>query len=162
MEGAAIMAELQAHGRARCIVRGIAASAASFMLCGADQIIMHKAALLMLHSPWTMTVGDANAHHQTAALLEKVEKTDAAIYASASGNPVALVETWLKEELWLSAEEAVALGFADAVETGGDGEDPPAHDYAGFSGAPEALKLMAKTKGWVAQPPKRTMETSNA
>lgn len=162
MEGGAIMAELQAHGRATCIVRGIAASSASFMLCGADKIIMHRAALLMLHSPWTMTVGDADAHHQTAALLEKVEKTDAAIYASASGNPVALVEGWLKEELWLSADEAVALGFADAVESTGEGEEPPAYDYSAHGGAPEALKLLAKTKGWVAQPPKHTMETSNA
>lgn len=57
LEGGAIMAELQAHGRARCIVRGLAASSASFLLCGADTIIMHRAALLMLHSPWTMTVG---------------------------------------------------------------------------------------------------------
>lgn len=162
LEGGAIMAELQAHGRARCIVRGLAASSASFLLCGADTIIMHRAALLMLHSPWTMTVGDAEAHHQTAALLEKVGETDAAIYASASGNPVAVVEGWLKEELWLSAEEAVALGFADAVDTAGEGEDPPAYDYAAHSGAPEALKLLARTKGWVAQPPKRTMESSNA
>ncbi len=161
LEGGAIMAELQAHGRARCTVRGIAASSASFLLCGADVIIIHKAALLMLHSPWTMTVGDADAHHQTAALLEKVESTDAAIYASASGNPVALVKGWLKEELWLSADEAVALGFADSVETG-EGEDPPAHDYSAHGGAPEALKLLARTKGWVAQPPERTLETSNA
>lgn len=162
LEGGAILAELQAHGRARCIVRGLAASSASFLLCGADVIVMHKAALLMLHSPWTMTVGDADAHHQTAVLLEKVGATDAAIYASASGNPVALVQGWLKEELWLSADEAVALGFADAVETAGEGEDPPAHDYSAFGGAPEDLKLLARTKGWVAQPPKRQMETSNA
>jgi ATP-dependent Clp protease, protease subunit len=100
LEGAAILAEIEAHGRARCIVRGVAASSASLLICGASKIVMHRAAYMMLHLPWTMTVGDSEAHRKAAELLEKVGRTDAEVYATSSGQPLSRVKTWLAQELW--------------------------------------------------------------
>ena len=162
LEGSAILAEIEAHGLVRCIVRGVAASSASLLICGASEIVMHRAAYLMLHSPWTMTVGDSEAHRKAAELLEKVGRTDAEVYATTSGQPLARVEAWLAQELWLDASESVALGFADAIEEAGQGETPAKHDYSAHEGAPSALMRLAQENGWVAEPPKSKMETSNA
>lgn len=162
LEGAAILAEIEAHGRARCIVRGVAASSASLLICGASKIVMHRAAYMMLHLPWTMTVGDSEAHRKAAALLEKVGRTDAEVYATSSGQPLSRVKTWLAQELWLDAKESVALGFADQVEESGPAESPAKHNYSAHSGAPSALMRLAQENGWVAEPPKSKMETSNA
>ncbi len=162
LEGAAILAEIEAHGRARCIVRGVAASSASLLICGASKIVMHRAAYMMLHLPWTMTVGDSEAHRKAAELLEKVGRTDAEVYATSSGQPLSRVKTWLAQELWLDAKESVALGFADLIEESGQGESPAKHDYSAHSGAPSALMRLAQENGWVAEPPKSKMETSNA
>ncbi len=121
-EGAAILAEAEAHGRVRFRVRGVAASSASLLICGGASVLMHPAAFWMAHHPWSIIAGDADAHRKEAELLEKVGRTDAEIYSRFSGQPVARVQAWLAEETWLSAEEAVALGFADGLDGDAKGE----------------------------------------
>jgi len=162
LEGAAILAEIEAHGLVRCKVRGLAASSASLLICGASEITIHRAAYLMLHSPWTMTVGDSEAHREAAELLEKVGRTDAEVYSTSSGQPLARVEAWLAQELWLDADEAVALGFADAIEALGEGESPAKHDYSAHEAAPKALMQLALKNGWATASPQKTKESSDA
>lgn len=111
-EGAAILAEAEAHGRVRFRVRGVAASSASLLICGGASVLMHSAAFWMAHHPWSIIAGDADAHRKEAELLEKVGRTDSEIYCRFSGQPVARVQAWLAVETWLTAEEAIALGFA--------------------------------------------------
>lgn len=151
-EGAAILADAEAHGRVRFRVRGIAASSASLLICGGASVLMHPAAFWMAHHPWSIIAGDADAHRKEAELLEKVGRTDAEIYSRFSGQPVARVQAWLAEETWLSAEEAITLGFADGLDGDAQPEAPAEHDYTKHSAAPSALQRLARENGWAAVP----------
>lgn len=148
LEGAALLAEAEDHGRVRFRVRGIAASSASLLLCGGREVLIHRAAFLMMHRPWSVVAGDADELRAEAELLEKVGRTDAEVYARFSGHPLERVAAWLAAETWLSAEEAVALGFADALDVAAEPEAPAAADYTSFSAAPAALQRLAREAGW--------------
>lgn len=116
-EGAAIYAELRAHPAPVTIrVRGIAASAASLLVMAGDTITIAPAASMMLHDPAAITIGNADSHRASLAMLEELSAIYAATYAEASGNAPELVREWMRAESWLSPEDAVALGFADAIE----------------------------------------------
>lgn len=116
-EGAAMLAELRAHaGHVTVHVRGVAASAASLVAMGGDTILMDPSAVLMIHDPSALTIGTAAEHDQTAATLRTLANTYAEAYASRSGNRVSDVLEWMAAETWLTAPEAVALGFADGIE----------------------------------------------
>ena len=144
-EGAAIYAELRAHPAPVTIrVRGIAASAASLIACAGDRITMAPGAIFMLHDPAAITLGDADAHRQAVAMLDELSRVYAQVYADASGNPEPMVRDWMRAESWLGPEEAVALGFADALE------EPPAPDTTA-RGAPAAL-AHHRPAAFVAQP----------
>lgn len=119
-EGAAIHAELRAYpGRVRVAIRGIAASAASLAAMAGDEIAIAEGAVFMLHDPAALTFGPAEAHRHTAGVLDVLSETYAQAYAEASGNRLELVRAWMREEAWLGAQEAVALGFADRIEEAG-------------------------------------------
>lgn len=96
-------------------IDGLAASAASFVAMGADEVIMAKGALMMVHKAWTLAFGNATDLLDTAALLEKIDSTLVQTYADRSGADPATVADWLAAETWFTADEAVAAGLADSV-----------------------------------------------
>jgi ATP-dependent protease ClpP protease subunit len=83
---------------------------------GADEIIMDRASVLMIHDPSGVTIGPAADHRRTAEDLERLAAVYARAYAERSFNRVEDVRAWMLAETWLTAEEAVALGFADRIE----------------------------------------------
>lgn len=120
--GGDVWAGLQMHnalvqypGRTTIHIVGTAASMASAVAMAGDMIIIEPEARMMLHSPSAATKGDAASIRRIANLLESIETTMAAIYATRSDRPVAVVEDMLRRETWLSAGDAVAAGLADAV-----------------------------------------------
>lgn len=158
LAGAAMLADAEAHGQVTFIIRGLAASSASFALLGGKRVLMHPTAFLMCHLPWTVTMGDEHDHRAAADLLEKVGRSDAEAYSRFTGHPVSRIRAWLADELWLTAEEAVALNFADGLEAGGRAERPAQHDYTQFQGAPQALQRLARENGWAADPSEQKSE----
>lgn len=96
-------------------IDGVAASAASFLVMAADEIVMAPGALMMIHKAWTFSMGNASDLMDTAALLEKIDGTLAATYAQRSGQDVETIANMMAAETWFTAEEAVSLGLADAV-----------------------------------------------
>lgn len=152
-EGAAMLAELRDHpGRVTVTIRGIAASAASLIAMGAAEIVMDPAAVMMIHDPSAFTIGPARAHRQSAEMLDKLGGVYAAAYAARTGNRLADVVAWMEAETWLTAEEAVALGFADRVAEPVEPRAVAAFDYTRFSRAPTELVALARAKGWAALP----------
>lgn len=151
-EGAAMLAELRAYqGKVIVHIRGIAASAASLITMGADRILIDRDAVFMIHDPSAMTFGPPAAHRRSADDLDKLANTYAAAYARRSRNDPARVREWMISETWLNAEEAVALGFADAIED--DAAEMVARfDYTKFAHAPQQLAAITQAKGWTALP----------
>lgn len=96
-------------------VDGVAASAASFLVMAADEIVMAPGAMMMIHKAWTIAMGNADDLLNTADLLEKIDGTLAQTYAARSGQDVEKISEMMAAETWFTAQEAVDAGFADTV-----------------------------------------------
>lgn len=96
-------------------VDGVAASMASVIALAGQRVHMGRASLMMIHNPWTIMSGDAEALRREAVNLEQVEAQLAGIYARRTGKSEAEIRDMMKVETWLTAEEAVAQGFADEI-----------------------------------------------
>jgi len=116
--GVAIYNELKRLNKpVTAYIDGLAASIASLIVLAADKVVMPFNAMLMIHNPWTMTVGDANDLRSMADRLDKL--TDSVLletYQAKTGMEKDALKEMLDAETWLSGEEAVDLGFADVLE----------------------------------------------
>ena len=126
-EGLAIMNALRAHtGTVTAIVEGLAASAASFIVCGgSDTAIMRPHAEMMIHDAWTWPDGNADELRKAAAELDRISDNLASIYATKAGGEPASWRELMKAETWYSAEEALAVGLVDQVVDARDQELQP-------------------------------------
>jgi ATP-dependent protease ClpP protease subunit len=123
-EAVAIMNLLRDHSaRITARVDGIAASAGSFLAVSADELIMGGNTELMIHDAWGLSIGNADDMRSYADLLDRTSEDIAQVYESKAGGGRAQWRDYMKAESWFSAEEAVELGLADSVNTGGEPDD---------------------------------------
>lgn len=97
------------------IIDGLAASIASVIAMAGDSIAMPEASVIMIHNPWSFTCGDAEEHRRTAAELDVIAGQIGKIYADRTGLPVEQCRELMNAETYLSADEAVKLGFATEI-----------------------------------------------
>jgi ATP-dependent protease ClpP protease subunit len=118
-EGFAIYNYLRSE-KAKVVVRvdGVAASAASMVAMAGDRVEMPQNAMMFIHNPLNITVGDARAHREAAAELDKFAESFRTAYTRKAGDklPLAKLIQMLDAETWLNADESVALGLADVVD----------------------------------------------
>jgi ATP-dependent Clp endopeptidase proteolytic subunit ClpP len=135
-EALAILNNLRQHSaNVVATVDGIAASAASFIACAADETVMAPNSQLMIHDAWGLCVGNAADMHQTGDVLDQVSDNIAAIYADRSGGTVEDWRTTMRDEGWYLATEAVDAGLADKVlgaEPAADKDPADAFDLKGL------------------------------
>lgn len=110
--------EQTARGRTvETVVDGIAASAASIVIMAGSTIRVADNALVMVHNPYTIEVGNAAAMRKTADALDKIRDTIVATYKWHSSMEAADLIGLMDAETWMNADEAIANGFAtDKVE----------------------------------------------
>tara|TARA_R110000824_G_scaffold397267_5_gene599875 strand:+ start:1532 stop:2545 length:1014 start_codon:yes stop_codon:yes gene_type:complete len=96
-------------------IEGIAASIASVIALAADEVIMSENSLLMIHNAWGGGSGDAKEMRKQADVLDKISNEIAEIYVKKTKRPYDEIVEMMAEETWLTAEEAVALGFVDSI-----------------------------------------------
>jgi ATP-dependent Clp endopeptidase proteolytic subunit ClpP len=122
-EGITMLNALRNHkARVVAVVDGLAASAASFLAAGADEVIMGRNSQLMIHDAWGMGIGNAEVMRDLASRLDKISDNIASVYAAKTGGTVEDWRAAMLAETWYSDEEAVAAGLADRVE------EPPADE----------------------------------
>lgn len=117
-DGLAIYNALRRHrATVNVFVDGVAISCASYIAMAGDTITMAKNAQMMIHAPWTITLGNAVELRETADGLDRYSKAMASAYADKSGKTYddALALITDGKDHWFLAEEAVAEGFADEV-----------------------------------------------
>lgn len=115
-EAVAILNLLRDHSaRVTAKVDGLAASAASFLAAGADELIMGRNTELMIHDAWGIAIGNAADMRQYADLLDRVSNDAADVYAAKAGGAQQDWRDYMLKESWFNAEEAVAVGLADSV-----------------------------------------------
>ncbi|WNM72227.1 capsid maturation protease [Arthrobacter phage Gusanita] len=116
-DGVAIMNALRRH-KANVIatVDGIAASAASFIIQAADEVVMGRGTELMIHEASAVAWGNAADMVEMAGHLDRVSGTIAGLYAERAGGTVDEWREAMKAETWYTADEAVKAGLADRVD----------------------------------------------
>lgn len=112
--GVAIYNMLNEHeGEVTIKVDGIAASIASLISMAGDKIVMLPGSMMMVHNPWTFAAGNAEDLEQVVESLKKCGESMLPIYVARTGLDEEKVKELLKAETWMTAEDAVELGFAD-------------------------------------------------
>lgn len=115
-EALAILNALRAHSaKVVAVVEGIAASSASFIAAGVDELHVMANSKIFVHKAWSLCVGNGDDMAKSARDLEHEDRNIAAVYAGKAGGTV---EDWLQvmaDDTWYSADEAVAAGLADGV-----------------------------------------------
>jgi len=115
-DGIAIYNALKMHDATIAVrVDGLAASIASIIAMAGDEITMADTAYMMIHNPWSIEVGEADAMRKTADLLDKLTGTLLATYAKRTGGNTEEIQNMMNAETWMTADEAVASGFADSI-----------------------------------------------
>lgn len=103
-------------GRVIVNITGLAASIASVIMLGADEINISKAAHVMIHKVSAFSVGgDSDSIQRTLNRVTASEKAIAELYASRTGIATDEILKMMFEETWFTADEAVEKGFADHV-----------------------------------------------
>lgn len=151
-------------------VDGLAASAASFVMLAADRIVASDGAFVMIHNPWSLTIGDADDHIATADLLEKIQATMVTDYARRSGKTPEEAQAWMDAETWFTAQEAKDAGLVDeVVETIPAAASARDWNLSAYGNAPAALAAVSlqtnEVQGSAPDRPKKEvfqMETTTA
>ena len=115
--GQAIHSMLKRHTAYKTVyVDGLAASIASVIAMAGDKIVMPANAMMMIHKAWTIAMGNANQFRKMADDMDKIDESIVSVYTSKTGKEAEEIAALLDAETWLTAEDAVAEGFADEIE----------------------------------------------
>ena len=96
-------------------IDAIAASAASVVAMAGDTVQMSPVAMLMIHDPSTVAMGNTKDMEKAIEVLNEVKESIINAYASKSGLSHARIANLMSNETWMNAKKAVELGFADEV-----------------------------------------------
>ena len=96
-------------------IASIAASAASVIAMAGNTVQMSPTALLMVHDPSTIAMGNARDMEKAIATLNEVKESIINAYAAKTGLSRNRISKLMSDETWINAKKAVELGFADEI-----------------------------------------------
>ena len=140
------------HGDVTCYLVSFVASAATLLTLGAKRIVLDPSCLYLAHkcSYYIDEFGQMNEDDLREAIerlsknaedLVTIDRVAANLYAARSGKTEEEMVAMMKEARWLSCDEVLRLGLADAVQTVG-ADDLQAQALANISalGLPDIPK----------------------
>ena len=111
-------------GKVTVRIDGLAASAASVVAMAGDEVQMYPTSLIMIHNPATIAMGDHNEMERAIAMLSEVKESIINAYATKTKLARAKISHLMESESYISAHNAVELGFADTIlKRDGETED---------------------------------------
>lgn len=96
-------------------IEGIAASMGSGIPMVADKIYMAENAMMMIHKPYTIVMGNSADLEKEITILQKVEDTLVKNYMRHFNGTEEQLRDMLADETWLTADEALEYGFCDEI-----------------------------------------------
>lgn len=96
-------------------IASIAASAASVIAMAGNTVQMSPTALLFVHDPSTIAMGNAKDMEKAIATLNEVKESIINAYAAKTGLSRNRISKLMSDETWINAKKAVELGFADKI-----------------------------------------------
>lgn len=116
-EGIAIYQLLRRHRYPVYTINdALCASIASIVFLAGETRTMTEGSDVMIHLPWTATVGDREAHRTSIGALTSTEESMLDLYTLRTRQMRGQVRAWLEAETWMSPKQALENGFATAVE----------------------------------------------
>lgn len=117
-EGVAIYNALKRHdGGVTTIVDSLAASMGSYLLQAGGRRVVARNAMVMVHDPWSISIGNAAQLRTDADILDKYASRMVPDYAERSGKSDDEIVKIMSDETWYAGQEIVDAGFADEVYT---------------------------------------------
>ena len=122
-------------GKVTVKIDAVAASAASVVAMAGDTVLMSPVAMLFVHDPSTIAMGNARDMERAIATLNEVKESIINAYAFKTGLTHNRIAKLMENETWMNAKKAVELGFADEIlfeavepeeeeEKGPEGDEP--------------------------------------
>lgn len=119
------------HGQVTAYIVGMTASAATILAMGAKRVVMSRYALMLVH-PCSELVDTFSYYNreELERVIESLKKLQAdmatidsviaSIYADKAGREGKAMAALMKEERWITAEEALRYGLIDAIDEDDD------------------------------------------
>ena len=116
-EGFAIYS-LMKHSQAKFTahIDGLAASIASVIAMGANEVVVSEGSMMMIHEAWSIGAGGADEFKDQAEALEKINQELVSIYQKKTGLEIEELENLISKDTYLTSKELVEYGFADRYE----------------------------------------------
>ena len=121
-EGFAIYDKLVTHGKENNVVietriEGLCASIATVIAMAGSIRSMTENSDFMIHTPFTWAEGDADEFQKYADQLQAIEDKIIDFYVAKTGAARNSIEEMMKEETWLTSDQAKELGFVTEIIT---------------------------------------------
>jgi len=102
-------------GQVTVKIDGLAASAASVIAMAGSQVEMSPVAMMMIHNPITVAIGDSKEMQKAIDMLAEVKESIVNAYEIKTGLSRNKISRLMDAESWFNAKKAVELGFADSI-----------------------------------------------
>ena len=149
-------------GKVTVKIDGIAASAASVIAMAGTKVLMAPTALMMIHNPATIAMGDHEDMQKAIEMLDEVKESIINAYELRTNLTRAKISHMMDATTWMNAKKAIELGFADATLVDEKRADDEMPAYAFSDSAVERTlinKLTAKAALTKPQPDFEIKET---
>jgi ATP-dependent Clp protease, protease subunit len=138
-EAVAAVENLRRHnGEVTVSVDALAASAATLLLVSGFKTTAAPRAMVMIHEPHTIAIGDAASMRKTADILEKYRDSLVDSYAEKMDASRDEILAMVADETWFTAKEALAIGLVDSISEVADAPKAMASPSM-FKHAPQEL-----------------------
>ncbi|MBQ3138091.1 MAG: Clp protease ClpP [Ruminococcus sp.] len=102
-------------GKVTVKIDALAASAASVVAMAGDETFIAPTAMLMIHDPATIAMGNKSDMEKAITLLEEVKESIINAYEMKTHLSRAKIAKMMSDETWLNAKKAKQLGFVDGI-----------------------------------------------
>ena len=133
-------------------IDGVAASAASVIAMAGTHVSMSPTALMMIHNPFTLALGDSEEMRKAIQLLDEVKESIINAYEIKTGLSRTRLSHMMDAETWMNAKMAKELGFCDEVLYQHDKKVEPENSFT-FSRRAVTNCLLDKMKAAIPEHP---------
>ena len=96
-------------------IDGVAASAASVIAMAGTKVLMAPTALMMIHNPATLAIGDSAEMQKAIDMLSEVKESIINAYEIKTNLRRSKLSQLMDAETWMNANKAIEYGFADGI-----------------------------------------------
>lgn len=102
-------------GNVNVHIDSLAASAASVIAMAGTTVSMSPVAMMMIHNPLTVAIGDSREMQKAISMLDEVKESILNAYELKTGLGRSKLSHLMDSETWFNAQKAKELGFADEI-----------------------------------------------